>query len=472
MMDRRSQVARYVAADLFGSALAWTLFHLYRKRVLEPIKFGHEVPLELDGNFLLGLVLIPLFWFGLYTVIGGYRDIFRRYRTKELGQTLLISIIGVVVIFFVLLLDDEVANYTYYYRSFIALFALHFGITFILRFLLTSSTVRQVHNRMLGFNTILVGGNERAMAIYEEIEGLRKSTGNRFIGFVNVNGGDQLLTQVGLPRMGKWHELRHVIDQHAVEEVIIAVDSGEHAHISRIMNELEGTGVRIKVIPDMYDILSGSVKMTSIFGTPLIEVNPEIMPAWQFSLKRIMDLGVSAIAMVILAPLYLFLAIAVRLSSPGPIFFRQDRVGKYGRSFRIIKFRSMYCDAERNGPQLSSSTDPRITPIGRWMRKTRMDEIPQFWNVIKGDMSLVGPRPERQHFIDAITEVAPHYRHLHKVRPGITSWGQVKFGYAENVEQMVRRLKYDVLYIENMSLAVDLKILAYTVLIILRRDGK
>jgi lipopolysaccharide/colanic/teichoic acid biosynthesis glycosyltransferase len=128
----------------------------------------------------------------------------------------------------------------------------------------------------------------------------------------------------------------------------------------------------------------------------------------------------------------------------------------------------MYCDAERNGPQLSSSTDPRITPIGRWMRKTRMDEIPQFWNVIKGDMSLVGPRPERQHFIDAITEVAPHYRHLHKVRPGITSWGQVKFGYAENVEQMVRRLKYDILYIENMSLAVDLKILAYTVLIILK----
>jgi len=472
MMDRRLQVGKYVAADLVGSALAWTLFYIYRKLYLEPIKFGREVPLEFDNNFLVGLIVIPLFWFGLYTVIGGYRDIFRRYRTKELGQTLLISIIGVVVIFFVLLLDDEVANYTYYYRSFIALFTLHFGITFVLRFLLTSRTVRQVHGRVIGFNTILVGGNERAMAIYEEIEGLRKSTGNRFIGFVNVNGGDQLLTQVGLPRLGKWHELRSVIDQHAVEEVIIAVDSGEHEHISRIMNELEGTGVRIKVIPDMYDILSGSVKMTSIFGTPLIEVNSEIMPAWQFSLKRIMDLGISAIAMVVLAPLYLVLSIAVRLSSPGPIFFRQERVGKYGRPFRIIKFRSMYCDAERNGPQLSSSTDPRITPIGRWMRKTRMDEIPQFWNVIEGDMSLVGPRPERQHFIDAITEVAPHYRHLHKVRPGITSWGQVKFGYAENVEQMVRRLKYDVLYIENMSLAVDLKILAYTVLIILRRDGK
>ncbi|MEZ4755777.1 MAG: sugar transferase [Flavobacteriales bacterium] len=472
MKDRRIQVAKYVAADLLGSALAWTLFFIYRKLNLEPIKFGYEVPLTFDRNFYLGLVLVPLFWFGLYTVIGGYREIFRRFRTKELGQTLLISIIGVVVIFFVLLLDDEVANYRYYYRSFVALFLLHFGITFVLRFLLTSSTVHKVHQRKIGFNTILVGGNERAMAIYEEIEALPKSTGNRFIGFVNVNGGDQLLTQVGLPRLGKWHELRSVIDQHAVEEVIIAVDSGEHEHISRIMNELEGTGVRVKVIPDMYDILSGSVKMTSIFGTPLIEVNSEIMPAWQFSLKRIVDISASALALVLLSPLYLVLAILVKLSSPGPIFFRQERIGKYGHPFKIIKFRSMYCDAEKNGPQLSSSTDPRITPIGRWMRTTRMDEIPQFWNVIKGEMSLVGPRPERQHFIDAITAVAPHYRHLHKVRPGITSWGQVKFGYAENVDQMVRRLKYDILYIENMSLAVDLKILAYTVLIILRRDGK
>nr|MBP7155623.1 sugar transferase [Flavobacteriales bacterium] len=406
------------------------------------------------------------------TMIGGYREIHRRYRIMELGQTLLISFLGVVVIFFLLLLDDQVANYKYYYSSFIALFLLHFGISFLLRFMLTSSTVRKVHDRRIGFNTILIGGNEQAMAIHAEIEAMEKSPGNRFVGFVNVNGGDQLLTSVGLTRLGKWNELGSLIGQHAIEEVIIAVDSGEHAHISKIMNELEGTSVRIKIIPDMYDILSGSVKMTSIFGAPLIEVNPQIMPAWQFSLKRVMDICASSLALLILTPVYLVLAIAVQFSSKGPIFFRQERIGKHGRPFRIIKFRSMYSDAERDGPQLSSAKDPRITPIGRWMRRTRMDELPQFWNVLKGDMSLVGPRPERQHFIEAITEVAPHYRHLHKVRPGITSWGQVKFGYAENVEQMVRRLKYDILYIENMSLAVDLKILAYTVLIILKGDGK
>lgn len=472
MISKRAMVALYVLADLVSSAAAWTLFYLYRKAVLEPVKFGYKVPLEFDTNYYKGLVLIPLFWFGLFTVMGGYREIHRRYRIMELGQTLLISFIGVVIIFFVLLLDDEVAGYTYYYRSFLTLFGLHFGINFLFRFILTSNTVRRVHDRIIGFNTILVGGNERALAIHAEIEGTVKSPGNRFVGFVNVNGGDQLLTTVGLPRLGKWHELRRVIEQYAVEEAIIAVDSGEHEHISRIMNELEGTGVRIKIIPDMYDILSGSVKMTSIFGAPLIEVNPLIMPAWQFSLKRAMDICVSTIALFCLLPVFLIMGIAVKLSSPGPVFFWQERIGKYGRPFRIVKFRSMYCDAERNGPQLSSSQDPRITPFGRWMRKTRMDELPQFWNVLKGEMSLVGPRPERQHFIDAIMELAPHYRHLHKVRPGITSWGQVKFGYAENVQQMVRRLKYDVLYIENMSIAMDLKIMAYTVLIILKGDGK
>jgi len=469
---RRLQTATYVAADLTGTAAAWTLFHVFRKAYLEPIKYGYAVGIRFDAHFWWGLLLIPLFWAGLYLSIGGYSDIHRRFRIKELGQCLMISFLGTVVIFFALLLDDEVASYRYYYRSFGALFLLQFSITFTLRFLLTSRTVRRVHDRIIGFNTVLVGGNERALAIHQEIEGMTKSPGNRFVGFVSVNGGDQQLGNTGLPRLGKWTDLRRVIGEHQVEEAIIAVESGEHAHISRIINELEGTNVRIKIIPDMYDIMAGSVKMTSIFGAPLIEVNPQIMPAWQFALKRLIDIVFSGVALVLLSPILLVIATLVMTSSPGPVFFRQERIGRYGKPFRIIKFRSMYCDAERAGPQLSSATDPRITPIGRFLRRTRLDELPQFWNVLKGDMSLVGPRPERQFFIDRIVEVAPHYRHLHKVRPGITSWGQVKFGYAENVDQMVRRLKYDILYIENMSLAVDLKILAYTVLIMLKGDGK
>ena len=471
-MGKRSQTMLYVAADLVATAIAWTLFFLFRKIYLEPLKFHYPVAVELDDRYWLGLLVLPIFWVLLFVMIGGYSDIFRRFRIKELGQTLMISLIGSIVIFFALLLDDTIASPTYYYQSFGVLFGLNFILLFLFRFLLTSRTVRRVHDRRIGFNTLLIGGNERAIAIHQEIEGLPKSPGNRFVGFVNVNGGDQHLAESGLPRLGCWDELRTLIPKYGVEEAIIAVESSEHAHISKILNELDGTAVRIKIIPDMYDILAGSVKMTSIFGAPLIEVNPQIMPAWQFALKRLVDVSFSILALIILSPMLLAIAFLVKLGSPGPIFFRQERVGRSGKPFRIIKFRSMVVDAERNGPQLSSTSDPRITRFGRFLRRTRMDELPQFWNVIKGEMSLVGPRPERQHFINEIIKVAPHYSHLHKVRPGLTSWGQVKFGYAENVDQMVRRLKYDILYIENMSLAVDLKILAYTVIIILKGDGK
>ena len=470
MKNRSPQVLKYFIADWLSASLAWLILYVFRKKILEVSIYGH-LPLEFDKNFFYGLLFIPVFWIALYIIAGQYTEIYRKHRLKEFAQTLLLSTIGVVVIFFVLLLDDQIGNYRNYYQSVLVLFGAHFGITVSLRLILTTRTVKKIHAGKIGFNTLIVGGNQRALELYKEIIELKKNPGFRFIGFLQVNGKDKLLEKY-LNNLGEFHRLPELIKIKNIEEVILAVESSDHKEIEAIMNLLEGESVKIKIIPDVYDILSGSVKMTSIFGAPLVAIDQDIMPAWQFGIKRVVDISASLFALMILFPVILTLMILVKLSSPGEIFFTQERIGKKGKPFRIIKFRTMLKDAEKDGPQLSSASDARITSIGKFLRKTRLDEIPQFFNVLKGEMALVGPRPERQFYIDRIMERAPHYKHLQKVRPGITSWGQVKYGYAENVDQMVQRLKYDLLYIENMSLAVDIKILLYTIFIVLKGDGK
>lgn len=470
-MNRKFQVIKYLVADYTAALITWTLFYMFRKLFPEAEYFQYAIQIEFDQNFWLGVAVIPLFWVTLYALTGQYESIYRKYRWRELGQTFALALVGVLIIFFSLVLDDVVGSPAAYWRSFLVLFCLHFSITYLFRLILTTRTVRRIHARKIGFNTLIIGGNDRAVTMYNELMAMPKSSGNSFKGFVMVNGGDNLLEGM-LPYFGNLDQVKTVIQEQEIEEVIIAIESSEHEFIGRIINKLEGCNVIVKIIPDMYQILSGQVKMSSIFGATLIEVRREIMPAWQKSAKRFMDITVSIFALTILSPVYLALAIAVKSSSKGPIFFKQERIGLQGKPFFIFKFRTMYTDAEKHGPQLSSSTDSRITNVGRFLRRTRLDEFPQFFNVLIGDMSLVGPRPERQFFIDQIVEKAPHYAHLHKVRPGITSWGQVKYGYAENVDQMVQRLKYDILYIENMSLAVDLKIMIYTVLIVLKGSGK
>lgn len=470
-MNKTRLIIKYIALDFLAAMLAWGLFFIYRKCYVDGGFNSYYLRyVWIDAKLYLGLVFIPSFWIVLHALIGLYRSVYRKSRLKEFFQVLTTSILGVLILFFLLLLDDEVNAYSSYYESIAVLFTLHFIPTSLFRIILSSQIAHKIQRRKIGFQTLLVGSGPRAQKIYTELVSAKKSEGHFFAGFVNINGENTAISEI--PRIGSKDELPQLIEELSIQEVIIATEEHQKDQIASIISKLDGLQIIIKVIPNLHQHLAGMVKMGNVFGAVLIEIETNVLPPWQKFLKRTFDIITALTVLVIGLPFYVLVGVLVKMVSKGPVFYTQKRIGLGGKPFDIIKFRSMYTDAEAAGPQLSKEDDPRITRMGKFLRKTRIDEFPQFYNVLVGDMSLVGPRPERQFFIDQIVVQAPHYRRLQKVKPGITSWGQVKYGYAENVDEMIERLEYDLLYLENISIVLDLKILIYTVIIMFQGRGQ
>ena len=469
---RKNSLIIYRLSDIITAALAWFFFFAFRKKY-ELSEFTWSNVFE-DNNLVIGLLLIPLGWFVLYFLFDSYYEVYRRSRLNTLIHTFYISLGGCLFLLFTILADDEFLQYETYVLSFIALFLMHFTLTGIFRILLLHYFRSQILSGQVWFNTLLIGSGTKTLQLYQEIVNTKAPIGNKVVGLISTDSKRKSDLTSPIPVLGNLTGLFEIINKYQIEEVIIALQENEHSKLAAILEDLldNEDSIEVKIIPDMYYILSGSVKMRNVFGLPLVSLDRSTMPQWESALKRVLDITVSLIILVMLSPVIMYIAIRVKLSSPGPIIFRQERIGKNRKPFQIIKFRSMFENAEKDGPRLSSDGDKRCTIWGAKMRKWRLDEIPQFLNVLRGEMSLVGPRPEREYYISQIKIEVPHYKHIFRVRPGITSLGQVKYGYASNISQMLKRLKFDLIYIENMSIGIDIKILFYTIIVLLKGEGK
>lgn len=337
--------------------------------------------------------------------------------------------------------------------------------------------IRQIQKSLLkkGYgvkNTVIVGVNDRAKKVAEHLT--NRHLGYKVVGFVtpdpvHINNNDQ----PEQPILASVNELKQVIDNFRINEVIIALERPNHNRLLDIITLANGSPVSLKIIPDMYEVVSGLAKTEQIHGLPLIQINPEIISRFEKFLKRFFDIFIACIVIIPLIPLWLILSLAIKINSRGPIFYWQDRIGTDGKQFKIVKFRSMFKDAETHtGPIWAAEDDPRITKVGRFMRRFRLDEVPQFLNVLSGQMSVVGPRPERPYFVQKLMEEFPFYYRRHKVRPGITGWAQIKRSYDTTIEDVRQKLKYDFFYIENISISLDLKIMFNTVAVMFSGKGQ
>lgn len=392
MKDQKQiPIAWYAISDYITAAMAWTIAFFIRKR-LSGISMNVSYEVSYNTIFLISIFVIPLGWLSLFLLVGSYhKSLYARSRLSEFTVTLLCALLGCLILFFILVLDDKQVDYPYYSKAFLTLFVCHFVLIWTGRSIILNNARNQLAKKKVWFDTIIIGNNATSLKVYLDIKKNQHLLGYKFSGFI-----DSGMSKNGLNKhmafLGTTDKLEVILEENKADMVIVAMESASQTEITDIINRIGEKDIEIKLAPSHLDILTGSVKTTNVLDAPLIDIRKGLIPEWQQHLKRLTDIIFSIIGLILLSPLMLYAAIRVRLSSPGLVFYSQERIGYKGKPFRMYKFRSMFADAEKEGPALSSYGDTRITPWGKTMRKWRIDELPQFWNVIKGEMSLVGPR--------------------------------------------------------------------------------
>ncbi len=423
MTPHRRQQLIYLIADIISAEMVWLCFLWFRWLVYDGKVFGVDTVLIPSFSFYPPLIAYPVVCICVYYLSGYYLRPFRRRLSAEFFKTLISAVIIGLIFFFIIIIDDQVESYQRYVVSLMVLIGLQFVLSYFPRLCIT--LVTRSRRSPLRVYTI------RSLA-----EAKRMQRG-------------------------------------AVDEVIVDLPKTHSERtLYEIINILYPLDIAISVVPRVYDMLTGAARIGEIEGQPLVRITDHKMSDSALCIKRAFDIVASLLAMLFLSPIYLLLSVLVAVTSHGPVIYCQERIGLHGKPFRILKFRTMYLNSEPDTPLLSRDNDPRITPVGHFMRKYRLDELPQMWNIFRGDMSIVGPRPERGYFIDQIVKEAPYYCLLYKIRPGLTSWGPIKVGYTDTIEKMVDRLNYDIMYMENMSIQLDLKILFFTIRVICDGKGK
>ncbi len=471
-MRSRKEWHYTIVADIVAINLAFVLYYWMR------IKTGW-IEYSIEPELVLPMLFLCLYWVVWFAFFGLYTSWSSQSRLDELLTLFRSIIVGLLVLFFAIFIDDEATESHAQSRFLIV----GYGILMFGGVALGRLSLRFVQRKLLqsgigGRNTIIVGWSDKAFQLFDMI--LKYPTlGYNIVGFVKPSSKGR---RVPVPRvekregakiLGSTRDIPALIKKHNVRDVLIGLDSTEHDQLVDVIHNCNGQDVSMKIMPDLYDIVSGQARISSIYGFPLMEVMPQIMKPWEAALKRGLDLLVSSVILVLGIPIWILVAIAIVLNSKGPVFYKQERLGKNGKVFKLYKFRSMRADAERkSGPVWARKDDPRVTSVGKVLRRAHLDEVPQFLNVLVGDMSLVGPRPERSYFVEKLAKDIPLYKHRLKVQPGITGWAQVKHKYDESVDDVRTKLKYDLFYIENLSWRLDLKILFNTLYVMLLGKGQ